>query len=725
MRVVSESTWNQLKDMSDSEFDGSVVLEVGVGTFENSGSPRLADLLTAIMLSGQNPTPEVLRAAGERLGFDRAKIEQLIHDIEREGPSHLNAKDECVRCKSPGPGLKEVPDYYGPGKVKLCPGCYKLWDEGIPSDRKNSSDLDVKKMLKWIQEHVEDKGLIPADMITSQALLKAFPELGEGAEGMHYATQVVERFLRERKNASSYPGSDCPEFSEQIKKLSRMPVYVSSKQVKEMHEEHLKSCDFCKGKKNSAMSRLDADRKAVAGLKNDITAEEFTKSAWGITGTEWRAAALRDAGLDESSATKSWDSLGEDVVKKLVESMHVFQNSRADGVGIDHFSCMFCKHEMSRHGGEGCRDEVGGEPCVCKYGRGGDTGFVYSESVPGDVAIKEAQSKMRRQKGMKNAGTSEEELSRLFPLGSEQETLNGTKFIVKGYEKRGSIWFIKAQSGTSAWDVVPSNVNQSFENAAQCSACGKAAKHEDDCPVLAKLKAAADKAAGSVAKDLQEKGGAAIEKLMKLPPVENEVTDPGECLGCGSKSFTYLEGGVSKCKECGKLRQAQVDTPKRGFNMHRTGYPSTTKLNAEEHGGGVDKFTEKDQGKIWNSMPFARRVELAELVGQGEVANSTWEGMTAAQRSLVTIVIKNAKLGNNGPSQPGEPYCDACDSLKVDCSCPPKENASGDLCVCGHLREGHNSHGIGKCKEFPMGCSCNSFMLKIAAEPKKLGGGKS
>lgn len=32
-RVVSERLWNQLKGMSDSEFDGSVVLEIGIGTF--------------------------------------------------------------------------------------------------------------------------------------------------------------------------------------------------------------------------------------------------------------------------------------------------------------------------------------------------------------------------------------------------------------------------------------------------------------------------------------------------------------------------------------------------------------------------------------------------------------------------------------------------------------------------------------------------------------------
>lgn len=32
-RVISASLWRQLEPMSDSEFDGSIVLELGIGTF--------------------------------------------------------------------------------------------------------------------------------------------------------------------------------------------------------------------------------------------------------------------------------------------------------------------------------------------------------------------------------------------------------------------------------------------------------------------------------------------------------------------------------------------------------------------------------------------------------------------------------------------------------------------------------------------------------------------
>ena len=33
-RVIRQSTWAQLETMSDSEFDGSIVLELGIGCFQ-------------------------------------------------------------------------------------------------------------------------------------------------------------------------------------------------------------------------------------------------------------------------------------------------------------------------------------------------------------------------------------------------------------------------------------------------------------------------------------------------------------------------------------------------------------------------------------------------------------------------------------------------------------------------------------------------------------------
>ena len=39
-RVVSAKTWGQLKAMSDSAFDGSCVLDLGIGVFERTRSRK-------------------------------------------------------------------------------------------------------------------------------------------------------------------------------------------------------------------------------------------------------------------------------------------------------------------------------------------------------------------------------------------------------------------------------------------------------------------------------------------------------------------------------------------------------------------------------------------------------------------------------------------------------------------------------------------------------------
>lgn len=55
--------------------------------------------------------------------------------------------------------------------------------------------MNTEKMINWIKINVTDKGLIPANPITAQGLVREFgSELGDSyEEQMHYAKQIVQK----------------------------------------------------------------------------------------------------------------------------------------------------------------------------------------------------------------------------------------------------------------------------------------------------------------------------------------------------------------------------------------------------------------------------------------------------------------------------------------------------------------------------------------------------
>ena len=199
----------------------------GSGPFKNKMGP----------LSG---TPKCTEANGDMLAYYRdhpkeAKYMKDLHVFKEEAQRLIDSDLSPNRREAKlNELLWDLKSKYGFEESNKLIKEFNLEEYGITTatedeiDKTESKNEDtLQRYYDWISHETTDVGLIPTVEMTAQPLANAFPELGDGEEGLSYAKQIIEKFLKKSSSKKTAIADDMVEMKVQlIKKAENIPFEV-------------------------------------------------------------------------------------------------------------------------------------------------------------------------------------------------------------------------------------------------------------------------------------------------------------------------------------------------------------------------------------------------------------------------------------------------------------------------------------------------------------------